>query len=271
MRPICLLLLLLSSCVFAQVEPDTKHSNESMNGMTELMAQSGTMQAGADKAKANKGKDVDLVALEFGLDMAKRRMASAERSGTITRAEAETKLADAKRALEDAKFALNKTDTYDIPRKLAEADLNLARQMGRLDDAKAELAQIISMYEGEEFAESSKELVITRSKRSVEQSEIAMALEKQERKYLEDVLLKRELDAAKRGVKTAQDKLMVAEMRYKEDMESLETKVLEAREGVRKAEAALEKGRKEAGMTDADEQTDALQALGYLDSAEGGE
>lgn len=265
MRPICLLLLLLSSCVFAQVEPDAAHSDKSMNGKTEMMAQSGVMQAGADQGKASKGKDVDMVALEFGLNMAKRRMASTERNAAITRAEAESKLADAKRAVEEAKFALTKTDTYDIPRKLAEADLNLARQMGRLDDAKAELAQIISMYEGEEFAESSKELVITRSKRGVEQSEIAMALEMQERKYLEEVLLKRELDAAKRGVKTAQDKLAVAELRFKEDMQSLETKALEAREALRKAEAALEKGRKDAGMLDADDdQDETLQALGYL-------
>jgi len=214
-----------------------------------------------DKAKLEQ----ELDALKFSHKMAQRKFESTELSGTIGLLEAERSVLSAQRTLADAQADLEKQTDYTAPRRIAQAELGLERSAGRLNDAMAELQQIVQMYEGEEFAESSKELVINRSRRGVELSERSVELERQALMYLENVELPRDMEAAQDKVAGAEHKLRVAEMRLENERRSFETKLMEAEESLRKAELALEKA---MGEGDADEAEAAmLTSLGYAGDA----
>jgi hypothetical protein len=147
----------------------------------------------------------------------------------------------------------------------AEENREATAALALLACRRAELEQIIAMYAGEEFAESSKELVIERSRRGVEQAERSMALQRAERERLESVDLPRAALKKQRALDAAKLKWMGAERRLKMERESIQTKRLEVLESVRKAEEALAKARDKAGVAAAEEETEELQALGYLD------
>lgn len=261
MRALSLLLLLCSSCIITGIEPDHDWDTAGDGAKTH-------MDGGAKakpSSKAADSKDTDFTALEFSLEMAHRKLASAKLSAELGMIEAEHKVAMAQVDVADAQFELDEQTRVVAPQRLAEADLSLDRSAGRLADSRAELAQIVAMYAGEEFAESSKELVIERSRRGVEQAERSLALQRAEREHLETVELPRAALKKQRALDAAKHKLMLAERRLKMEAESLATKQMEAQESVRKAQAALTKARGKAGEPMVDEDAEALQALGYLD------
>jgi len=267
MRALSLIFLLLpTSCIITDIDPEDWDDGHSKSSYVETTPSSKAKDASA--AKQDKAKpDKDLTALKFSLKMAQRKLEGTELSGTIGLMEAERSVESAQRAVADAEAELEKLTGYTAPRRVAQAELGLERSAGRLDDARAELQQIIQMYEGEEFAESSKELVINRSRRGVELSERSVELERQALKHLETVELPRDFEAAQDKVAGAQHKLRVAEMRLENERRSFETKRMEARESLRKAELALEKAMGVDGADGDDDAGEALQALGYLGDA----
>ena len=264
MRALSLIFLLLpTSCIITDIDPEDWDDGHSKSSYVETTPSSKAKDASA--AKQDKAKpDKDLTALKFSLKMAQRKLEGTELSGTIGLMEAERSVESAQRAVADAEAELENLTGYTAPRRVAQAELGLERSAGRLDDARAELQQIIQMYEGEEFAESSKELVINRSRRSVE---LSVELERQALKHLETVELPRDFEAAQDKVAGAQHKLRVAEMRLENERRSFETKRMEARESLRKAELALEKAMGVDAADGDDDAGEALQALGYLGDA----
>lgn len=278
MRALSLLLLILPSCIITGVDPDHSRwddDHEPRSAKTSMAKDAGKASTTEAKAKQKDEpkQEADRAALEFSLDMARRKLESAELSRMVAMMEAEDKVTDAKLGVEKAQYELQKLQDYEVARRLASADIALDRSAGRMADSKAELDQIIQMYEGEEFATSSKELVIERSKRNYALAQRGFELEQAERTRLEEIEIPRDIAEAARKLQSAELRLKVAERRLQMEGLSQETRLMEAREALRKAERAYEKELGPMATGDAqalsEEQLEMLQELGYLGYADG--
>lgn len=230
MRALFLLALLCSSCLSAKTAPGEEAG---------VALASQPVATEATKKKPN----VDFDALEYAVDAAERRVSEAEFTGIIKTRESEAKVHDAELALERATAELEHLEAYTIPRRLAQEDLGLDRSRGRLADAEAELQQMRDMYKDEEFATSTKELVITRSERNVDQQKRSLALAEAARADLEAFELAQDLADAQRKVEDAKFKLELAKMHHDETLGSLHSKALDAAESLRKARRSLAEAR----------------------------
>jgi hypothetical protein len=200
----------------------------------------------AEASGSRKKPDVDLEALEFAVLSAERRVHATEASARASELEAESKVRAAERELGKAEAALAHFEDVEVPTELAQRDLSIDRSTGRLSDSEAELAQLESMYADEEFAESSKELVLARSRRNVEFSKRSLELARSARKdYMEFDLAKKRKDAENK-VTVAREHLEAARVRLEEARFGNETKALEAAESLRKAHRALDKAKDKA-------------------------
>jgi len=233
MRAFFLLALLCSSCLSARHD-------------AEPMAETVATSQPAEAQKASKKPKVDFEGLEFAVASAERRVRAGEMAGMIQGREAEKKVQDAELEAAKAISALEHLEEYTIPRRLAQEELSLDRSRGRLSDAEAELQQMRDMYKDEEFATSTKELVITRSERNVDQQKRGLELADAAREDLEAFELARDREDAVRKVEDAMSKVEVAKMRLDETMTGLETKALDAAEAVRKAKRSLAEARAKA-------------------------
>ncbi|MFT6714017.1 MAG: hypothetical protein ACJAVJ_001299 [Planctomycetota bacterium] len=116
------------------------------------------------------------------------------------------------------------------------------RTRGRLNDSKAELQQLVEMYGDEEFAESTKELVLTRGKRGVEQGERSMKIA--ERRATD----KREFELARKGGSLA-FKVSEAERSLALKVDALATTKMDGKSKLMRAANKVEKAKKK--LTDA--------------------
>jgi len=105
------------------------------------------------------------------------------------------------------------------------------------------------MYADEEFAESSKELVIRRSQRSVDFARRGLEMARAARADLESYDLAKQLEDAVQKVATTKQKLESAKLGLDETIFGLETKAMEATEALRKAQRALGEARAKAEET----------------------
>ena len=240
MRAFFLFVLLCSSCV--SMRDNSDGAGESLAGSESALSS----QPATAEAKP-KESDVDFAALEFSVASAERRVAAAELSGELRKREAELKLHAAELAVEKAEASLEHLENYTMPTRLAKEQISLDRSAGSLADAKAELQQMRDMYKDEEFAESTKELVITRSERNVDLQKRNLELAKAARDDLESFELAQEHADAVRKLAEAREQLELARMRKLETERGIEAKALDAAEALRKARRALEKARAKAG------------------------
>ncbi len=173
----------LSSCVIAVDKGELdKNEGYALEAAATAQEDAGSPQADAsasDSAASAPKKDkkkVDMAGLRIEFALAQMDMREAE--GAVARSieSADHGIALAEHELELAQSELAHFVEVDIKLSAAEAELSLDRTRGRLDDSRAELQQLLDMYKDEEFAMSTKELVISRGKRSVEQSERSLDL-----------------------------------------------------------------------------------------------
>lgn len=247
--------LFLSSCIFAvgtsadgEDNADWAHSEMMAEHNGQEMAAVSSMQADdampATMAEKKPAKEVDLDALEFDLMMAELELNAAHAAQGRAMESAEHGIASAERDLALAQQELAHFSNVDMPLSAAESDLSLDRTRGRLDDAKAELQQLVDMYADEEFAESTKELVLTRGKRGVEQSERSLELAVRRAEDKHDFEMSRKHDAlefkvtqAARSLKLKVDALGTAEMDGKAKLMRAEDKLQKAMKKLEEASA----------------------------------
>ncbi len=132
-------------------------------------------------------------------------------------------LQTAQAELEDAERALASFDETAKVR-IDEAELDLDSSIGDAADAALELAELKAMYDEEDFAEKTKELVLQRGRRNLEESQRSLAIAREEHRQLlelelpgEQRDLEWELSAAKIALKAAARELDMAELGSKID------------------------------------------------------
>lgn len=114
-------------------------------------------------------KKLDLKAAELQLANARSAFAMLEADMELAHASAQSKLKWAKRKL--AEFT-----EIELPLSDEEYVLNRQRRVDSIDEQKEEIAQLGQMYSEDELTEETEEIVLRRSKRSLERSIASLAL-----------------------------------------------------------------------------------------------
>jgi hypothetical protein len=92
----------------------------------------------------------------------------------------EAEVHSAELALVKAQTDLEQHLKETAPRELEEHRMRLDQQTYRAEEAKDELAELESMYEADEFAKATKELVIKRGRRQMEMADRGLAIARRE-------------------------------------------------------------------------------------------
>lgn len=172
--------IFLSSCVIAVGEGQAEEHEEyapAMGGMATVADEAqGEVQVTDASARPKPKKPVDTESLHIDLQLTQMDLQATENSVARANESAQHAVGLAERDLQLAREELDHFVNVEMELSRAESELSLDRTRGRLDDSRAELQQLLDMYKDEEFAESTKELVITRGKRGIEQSERSLEL-----------------------------------------------------------------------------------------------
>lgn len=103
------------------------------------------------------------------------------------------------RELAEAKRVLDLYLTEQRGRELEDRKITLERSVHRADHAKDEYGELVAMYEADEFAKSTKELVLKRGRRELELADRALAVARQEfAEFEKHTLVVRERDLRQR-------------------------------------------------------------------------
>jgi hypothetical protein len=152
----------------------------------------------------------------------------------------------AEEELQLSRDALAQFERVDSKTRIEQARLNMKRMEDGLAEAEEELQQLEFMYQDQDLADKTKEIVLRRGKRRVERSKAQMAIEKQNLETLE--------------TKT----LPLESKRLKMDLESKEL----ALEAVRRAKVSQEADRKMAQLAAEGELVKMKNEMSALDKAD---
>lgn len=178
---------------------------------------------------------------------AERQLAASRDKLTLARMQAEIaakKAEDARsrkeRELELARAEIAQFDELDAPNRVAKAHLDLVRRQDALAEQQEELAQLEMMYEKEDLADKTREIVLQRGKRRVERAREELAIAERETQSLETRTIPRE-----RG------KLQLEADAKSRELQSMkletEASLLEKAAAVKSAEADLQAAEAKAG------------------------
>ena len=169
--------------------------------------------------------DRDPAVLRDKLEIARLQLATAEQRAETARLRKE-------KELELGKAELAQFDEIDAPNRLAKAKLELARRRDALSEQQEELAQLEMMYEQQDLADKTREIVLQRGKRRVERAQEELAISERETTALGARTLPRERGKLALEVETRERELV-------ESKSDAEATLLEKRLAVRSAEDAL--------------------------------
>ena len=183
---------------------------------------------GGDAKAAPKGDDPDeeadkLRKKERELEYAKMELEIAKLGAAADEREADTSVKDATLKLEAARKDQANFLDLDKPTQVAGGQLSLDRSQQSMEESRQELAELEAMYKQEDFAELTKELVLSRGRKRLEFSQRGFDLAKKgQEEMLGHDLPKKEKELAQ-AVEKAEKALQEAQA--KKDRAALEEKL----------------------------------------------
>jgi len=196
-------------------------------------ASTGSVEAGGETT-ATDGDEASEEHEQHEREMAELALEIAQLDVQIDTDAARLAVQKARSKLDEARLALEHFESVQKARKLTEAQLELDRAGYRAEEAEAELAELEAMYEAEEFAATTKELVIRRGRVQRDFARRALELSEQELEILANVELPKELRKLQNAVRDAEAELAEAEGKLEKVEVESEKKVLEARHALAK-------------------------------------
>jgi hypothetical protein len=203
-----------------------------------------TAKDGGSAAASKADDDTDAQGLAADLLEAESELASERIANERKKIESTTKVAKAERELAAAERELKVFLEVERKNEEAEARLELDQNRYRVDHARDELTELEAMYSQDEFAKTTKELVIKRGRRQLEIAERELGLAdasfrlKTEHQWPERV---RKLEAAVAdamvAVETARLEAREAEEGIRLDLTRKERKVSDAKRAIEKAKS----------------------------------
>jgi len=222
---LCLPALLVSTACQSAGTPRSENAAPAGSGKAE------DAEGAADKT-LKKEREVEYARLE--LEISKLSVAADTREAEAAVLEATQKLEAAKKDRDDFKGR-------DKPNKLADNQLDIDRAAWRMEESRQELGELEGMYKKEDFAELTKELVLSRGKKNLEFAQRSLEIAKKDQEGLTSHELPKretELDQAVQRAEKGLD-----EARSKKDRTAVEVKLklLKAEHRVEEAQRELEK------------------------------
>jgi len=205
-------------------------------------------------ASGDKGKeDSDEPSAKDKVAKAEREVEDGRIELKIAQAEAESAarkaqddVDDAEHSLQEATNALDQFMKNEREFELSKVKLGLDRASWRLEAEKQELAELEAMYQKDDVAALTKELVLQRGRKGVEFAERELAHEQREASATREFELpkkQREMEQEKREKENA---LREAKAEKQKSVDEIELKLRKARAGLEDAEKALAKAREKA-------------------------
>ncbi|MFH0944737.1 MAG: hypothetical protein V2A76_06025 [Planctomycetota bacterium] len=149
------------------------------------------------------------------------------------------------RSHEEAKMDLEHFLAHTRPVTLEKAKIKLDRASNQADHARDELEELQAMYDAEEFAEMTKELVLKRGRRNLELAERDLAVEKRSFDMVEKHDLPKEQRELEEGVKAAGEELEAAQLGLQKQELSSQVALTRARHKIDDLEHDLVEARQE--------------------------
>ncbi len=202
-----LLPLLLTACATAPTEP-APQAPPAVAAEAPKKPEASAEDAAAKKAEQQ--KELDKKRRELRYARAELEPAAMERR--LHTMATETSLRETAAALEDARVDLTVFRTSVKPRELEDKRIGLDGRVHRADHAKDELAELTAMYEADEFAKVTKELVLKRGRRELEIAERSLAVARQEFEHFEKHELPKREHELERKVEAAEHARKKAEL-----------------------------------------------------------
>ncbi len=135
---------------------------------------------GKEDQDARRQREKDLMHKRRDLDYARLSVQTSAIERQIRVMTGEQELAAAERAVQKARRELVLHQEEKAPRELEEQRIRLDYQIQRAEEAKEELAELEAMYQADEFAASTKEIVVKRGRRQLEMAERNLAVARAE-------------------------------------------------------------------------------------------
>jgi len=222
--PAVVFLVLLSGCATAPVAADASAPTTAAGGAAEaakVAEKAAEEKQQKQDERKQKQKELRNKERELGYAKIEQQVEALERAHRTLSVEAA--LARSADELAAAKRELEVFLQEVKPRELEERRLSLDGSTYRAEHSKDELGELTAMYEADEFARATKELVLKRGRRDMEMSDRRLSLERREFTHFEQF----ELPQRER---------------------ELRQKVADAELARKKAETEAEKARLELGM-----------------------
>lgn len=246
-RPVFLLLLLcLPACGALHTPPPPVKADPVGPQAQEAAEQAKAKAEAKAAARLQQQKDLRRKQHELAWLGIERQIALLEQRLRLLGAEQSQQRAA--RELTEAKRLLDLFLTEQRPRELEERKISLERSVHRADHAKDEYGELVAMYEADEFAKSTKELVLKRGRRELELADRALVAARQEfTEFEKHTLVARERELRQR-IETAEQErrktdLEAEKVRAEQDLAERKFKVQqsELEEAIAELQTALAK------------------------------
>lgn len=195
------------------------------------------------KERAKKERELKQKERELARLAPKQQIAALERQAKL--AVAETSRERAGEDLKVARAALAHFVEQTRPREIEEHRIRIDRSTHRADHAKDELGELTAMYEADEFAKATKELVLKRGRRSQEMADRDLAVAKQKFDAFQKFELPKRERELQRKVEDAERAVVKADLELKRVRMQHELAVLEEQDKRSDLEAEIERMRVE--------------------------
>lgn len=205
-------------------------------------------EADADADSNDEAKQVDQEALTE-LEDHRRELFILEMKTEHTLRSAHLELTEADEALQDAHRELRLFMSVEMPRQIENQQQSLSYSRHSVKNAEEELAQLEQLYGDAEFAEATAEIVIGRSRHSLEMERIDLRQSEENLRNLHKYELPKEIEDLEHSIRRAEHELEGARI-------EMEVAEIEAEHELKSAIEEVEKLEKGLGMDEHDHSDD---------------
>jgi hypothetical protein len=192
------------------------------------------------------------------LELSRRKLERAQLDEGQQKADGEAALQKASVERELAKKALAHFEAVEMPQRLAKAELDLKDAFDYMTENQEEMQQLEQMYEKDDLADKTKEIVLARGKRRLDRAKQRHALAQKDFDDLKSTQLPEQREKLKQTLRDEEVEYARAEFNAKTGLMDKETAVLAAVQEMDKLTRELEKAKKSlAGGPAGDDATDA--------------
>jgi hypothetical protein len=195
---------------------------------------------GGEKSEAAAAR-VERVRQQRALLLAERKLAQAELEQKAARAKGDAAIEQAKKELELAENALAQFQKLEGPQRLRKAELDVREKENQLAENQEEFEQLKLLYAEQDLADQTREMVIHRTERRLEQSRLELELARAGIEKLRQDDLAIERGKLELEVSEKQQALAEAQMDARVAWNAGEVELLEAQQALAEAQESRTK------------------------------